>query len=246
MVNYNIYVALLLYVLIQGILGYGNRDLWIDQLIKLAWLDVLKRLVLKSFAMCTALIKTKESKQPEGLLTGLLQKAKRKYIEFDFAQGLAYAFPMIFMGLAFLILNPFVLLPIFIVSLYIYAVIDKYRMLRQCNLYSTKSARFMLVHFWIYSWAPFLASISTIGILLTYEKQVYPKAEQKPTFAIPMGICVVGLVFSLCSLCFGKSLDQRVAERFFCKNSQVEYASVSKEFSSFYQREDYSASHFIV
>jgi len=236
MVNYNMYVSLLLYVFIQGLLGYGNRNLWIDQLIKLSLLYVLKRLVLKAFAFI-AFIKTKNTEESKGLLASLVHKAKKKYVEFDFAKGLGYAFPLIFMGLAFIILSPFVLLPIFIASLYIFAIVDKYRMLKQCNVYPTKSARFMLAHFWVYRWAPLLACYFSMGILYTYEKQEAPDAETSSLFGLPMFICLIGLMFSLCC---GKPLDQRVAERFLQRNSRVEYESVSKEFSSFYQREDYA------
>jgi len=236
MVNYNIYVSLMLYVLIQGLLGYGNRELWVEQLIKLSLLYVLKRLALKAFAFI-AFIKTKDSEESKGLLTNLVHKAKKKYVEFDFAKGLGYAFPTIFMGLAFIILQPFVLLPIFIGSLYLFAIIDKYRMLRQCNVYSTKSARFMLKHFWVYSWAPLVACYFSIGILYTYAKLVDPDAENSSFFGFPLFICLIGMMFSLCC---GKPLDQRVAERFSQRNSRVEYESVSKEFSSFYQREDYA------
>ena len=236
-VNYNIYVTFLVYVLLQGTWGYGRRELWFDQLVKLALLYVLKRLVMKGFAFLT-LIKIKKIEESEGLLTGLIHKVKENYSEFDFAQGLNFIFPLIFMGLAFIVLHPFVLLPIFIASLYLFAVIDKYRMLRQCNLYSTKSARFMLVHFWIYSWAPFLAFYYASPILQNYQQQVYPDAGDHLLFKLSLISCFIGLIFSCC--CCGKSLDQRVAEKFFEKNSQVEYASVSKEFSSFYQREDYS------
>jgi len=236
MVNYNMYVSFLLYVLVQGLLGYGKQDLWISQLIKLSALYTLKKLAMKAIAF-VGFIKTTESEESKGLLSDIVDKAKKKFLEFDFTKGLAYAFPLIFMGLAFIILDPLVLLPIFIASLYLFAAVDKCRMLKQCNLYSTKSAKFMLVHFWIYNWASLLASYCSIMIIKTYEQDAAPDAENNFLFALPMLVGSIGFFFSLCC---GKPLDQRVAERFSQRNSQVEYASVSKEFSSFYQREDYS------
>ncbi len=236
MVNYNMYITFLLYVLIQILLGYGKRVLWIEQLVKLSLLYLVKKLVMKAFAFI-GFIKKKESEQSKGFLTSFVDKAKKQFVEFDFTKGLAYAFPLIFMGLAFIVLDTLVLLPIFIASLYIFAVIDKYRMLNQCNVHSTKSAKFMLVHFWIFNWAPFLASYFSIIIIQTYMMEVAPDAENNFLYGLPMFLAGIGTLFSMCC---GKPLDQRVTERFAHRNAQVEYASVSKEFSSFYQREDYS------
>ncbi len=235
-VNYNIYVTFLVYVLTQGSWGYGRRELWFDQLTKLSFLYILKRLTMKGFAFIK-FIKIKKIEESEGLLTDLFHKVKENFNDFDFAQGLNFMFPLIFMGIAFIVLQPFVLLPIFIISLYIFAVIDKYRMLRQCNVYSTKSARFMLVHFWIYGWAPFMAFYFTLAIVFNYQQNVHPDAINSYFFKLSIISGWLGLLFSC--FCCGKSLEKRVQEKFFERNSQVEYTAVSKEFSSFYQREDF-------
>ncbi len=246
MINYNMYIVILLYTLIQGFLGVLNRERWIKHLFDLSVLYMIKRILLKIFAIFSAnktlknISKEAKMRKNSSFLTGLVASVYDKNIEFNFVKGLTDALPFICMGLAFTILHPFMLLPIFIVSLYIFAILDKYRMTRCCNLFTAKATKLMLIPFRIFRWGPMMAYGFGVAILYVYVKESSKTdadlaANFNDYLILYASLAVFGVLFFVCG---SKSLFLRVQERFAERNGKIQYHAVSNQFSSFYQRQD--------
>ena len=246
MINYNMYIVILLYTLIQGFLGCLNRERWIKHLFDLSVLYMIKRFLLKVFAIFSAnntlkkISKEAKARKNTGFLTELVASVYDKNIEFNFVKGLSDALPFICMGLAFTILHPFMLLPIFTVSLYVFAILDKYRMTRCCNLFTAKATKLMLIPFRIFRWGPLMAYCFGVAILYVYVKESSKTDADLATYFDDYLILFGSLaVFGVLFFVWGsKPLHLRVQERFADKNGKIQYHSVSNQFSSFYQRQD--------
>ena len=166
------------------------------------------------------------------LVSGLLRKVTTKYVEFDFVKGLSRALPPLFIGSAFLVVKPIFLLPVLIGILYIIAVFDKYKIIKTCNLFSAKSAYYMLKPFWVYNWIPILG----FGFNVARIQSTYPELFQMRTTVY--FVCIAGSIGFLTSCFFPKPLRTKVRERFVEMNGSVLYESVSASFSSSFRKKD--------
>jgi len=159
-------------------------------------------------------------------------KAREKYIEFDFIKGLSRTLPPLIIGFVLFAINPFVLLPLLIAILYITAILDKYRIIKTCNLFSAKSAYFMLKPFYLYKW------IIILGFMFTFIRVNFTSPE---LFLIPdaiawiLGISGLGMIIAHFS---NPPLDETVKEKFIELNANVRYESVCGKFSSSFRKKD--------
>lgn len=234
--NYNIYLTFLLYVLVQVSVKYETSDLFVDQLQRLSIVSALKVFITKLVKMCFASnsLKKISMNQSNGLLTSLVTKVHDQLIQFDFMKGLSNALPPLFMGAIFLSLDPFYLLPLFMVILYGFAVTDKYSMVKQCKVFSSNSAKYLLKPFAIYGWLPILGFWFHVRNLPNTSSQGEVPAKTFENYFI-FGVALLGFVIS----CFcPKNLHQQVKEKFEERNGHVKYSTVCKEFTSFYCKKD--------
>ncbi len=171
-------------------------------------------------------------KNSDTLVGGLLKKVRKKYIEFDFIKGISRALPPLYIGAAFLVTNPLALLPILIGVLYITAILDKYKIIKTCDLFSAKSAYYMLKPFWIYNWIPVVGVAS--GIMRI--RLMYPGLYQIKLLISWIGIG--GVILLASTAFFARPLRKTVKERFVEMNGSVLYESVSDSFSSSFRKKD--------
>ena len=113
--------------------------------------------------------KAKRNKQDsKGLKASLINTLYDMYADFDFIGGISDSIPIIFIAFAFLTANPFKLLPVLALALYAFAIIDKYRIIKCCNLFSSKSANYMLKAFRVYRWITLLIVFAGYAVFNKY------------------------------------------------------------------------------
>lgn len=235
--NYSIYTSLLLYVPTQTIPIYFNIDLWTDQLMKVALLYFLERIVYKVFMNRWEEYK-KEKNNKNTLQANLTENnSKDTENEFDFIDGVNSTIPLIFMAFTSLILDRFAILAIIVISLYILAAIDKYWLIKSQESIKLKSASYMLKAFRVFSWDSPCIVVAGLVMFFTYNRAL-----------VSDGPSLIGLnwywllgVFLLVLVLYvylSKPLVTKIRETFFMENALKQYESVYGEFPFYYHSED--------
>ena len=238
--NYSIYTSFMFYVVVQsfGVASIISTKQWINQIITLSVMYLIKKLPLRMIPiLITSKFVNSLSMFSSGTLKrNILEKIQELYYEFDFTDGASCAIPIIFMGLGYMMTNPFIIIPIVIVILYIFAVIDKYVIIKCCGPLKIKSANYILKVFRAYKWDCFCFYWGGFISLVSYWELVDPKKKYRTTlYSFPVPIIIV---LVLCYIKWPVPLYQETKKTFYEKNRNVQYSSVSKQFSSTYQIED--------
>jgi len=239
--TFKIYLSITVYGFIQISLGFKSYGLLFKQVFNLVLMFALKVFIKKAAEIYAAqgpIIKYLETADPSSRIKRSLAKSLRKWsTKFAFTTNLGNILPPIFIGVEFLSVNSLVIMPIIVVSLYILAIIDKYKMIKCCKLFSSKSGTFMLKHFSVYRYVACLSCFFTLFIM-AWNLQLYKISTATANqYAHIVAIGVLGFAFSCCCCC-SLPLHARVKNKFLDKNGLVGYDSVCENFSSFYQRED--------
>ena len=154
--NYSIYTSFMFYVVVQsfGVASIISTQQWIDQIITLAVMYLIKKLPLKMIPILitSKYVNSLSMFSPGTAKRNLLEKIQELYYEFEFTDGASCAIPIMFVGLGYMVTNPFVIIPIVVVILYIFAVIDKYTIIKCCGPLKIKSANYILKVFRAYKW----------------------------------------------------------------------------------------------
>jgi len=234
--DFGFFVSIVLFVSSQVALGYGDFPKLTAQLIKLAFFYALKVSVKNAFIIYSSqkTLQHLPGKTINNLSVNLLNKVQSAFVQFGFITGIRNGLPLILIGMCLSLFNPILILPVLIGLLYGFTILDKYRMLKCCDVYTSKSAAHMTIPFKYYRWMPFMVlgygfTIAGVFCALNLGKDF---GSSKPFLSL-MLITIMGMIFFFC--CCPKSLDLRVQEKFFERNAYVRYEAVCKEFSSFYK-----------
>lgn len=237
--NYSIYTSLLLYVPTQTIPIYFNFDLLTEQLMKVALLYFIERILYKVFA--NRYDEYKKEKMDKNTLQANLTENnannKDNENEFNFIEGVSSVLPLIFMAFTSLILNRFAILAIIVISLYILAGVDKYWIIKGPESFKLTSATYMLKAFRAFSWD--VPSIVVAGLVMffTYNNALKSNGPSLIGLNWYWLLCVFLFVLVL-YVYLSKPLTTKIRERFFKENALKQYEAVYGEFPCYYHVED--------
>ena len=238
--NFQIYVSFLVYGLIQVCLGNKDEELLRNQVIKLSFMFALKAFLKKFIQIFVTKNPIKNlfvtDYDTNRIKKKIAQKVVKWSTKFEFTKGLGSSLPILFIGIAFLSASRVLVLSITMITLYLVAVLDKYRMIKCCRVVTIKSASFMLKHFGVYRYTAFTSFVFTLFISALCASDVDITGDIYKTLGKVYICAFIGMFYSLC--CCPRPLHLRVKDRFLEKNGFVQYESVCQNFSSFYQRED--------
>ena len=236
LMNYSLYVAFVLYVLTQFGLVKTDIEFGIKQLIRLSMFFALKNMIFKLVEIYSATKAVEHISQhtSSGFLSSIAEKAQKAYEEFNFVKGITLGYPPILIGAAYFCADPFFLLPPLIIILYIYAILDKFRVIKGSKLLVSKSAAFMLRPFSMYRWIPLMSF--ACNLILVSEGNARLLKETNMWLIWPFYAFSLFGLFGSC--CCPRPLHERVKERFVEINDYVTYQSVCDEFTSIYRKED--------
>ena len=172
----------------------------------------------------------------KGISTSVSRYMHRKYIEFDFVGSINEGLPMIYIAISLFTISPFILLPIIIVTLYIFAIIDKYRIINFCSVFTSKSADYMLRAFRIYRWTPLL--IVWGGSIMFYDFCFNNDIDPDSFVGNSWGLGIIPLIMVAATCYWPKEINVKFRERFNQRHAWTSYDSISKEFSSLYRQID--------
>ena len=152
LVNYCFYASFFVYCAVQVRTGFVDLDFAVQQLLRIAMFFTAKTIIFKLIGVYSATKAVKHASEhiSNNFINSIATKAQNYYQEFNFAKGITAAFPPLLIGSAFFCAEPLFLLPILMIILYVYAIIDKYRLIKGTDLFISKSANFMLRPFDVY------------------------------------------------------------------------------------------------
>ncbi len=237
MFTFKIYVAIFVYVAVQLLIGFQEKVNLSNQLMKLIIVYTFKKIFVSIIRIILARNPIKEKLMAlNGGIKGKIAKKIRSWaFKFNFTKSLGDVLPIIFIGVAFLSTDALILLPLAMLSVYIFALFDKYRMVKSCDTCDSKSAHYMLKHFTIYRYFPPLSFLMTIILLMvSFDRQKWSHQSKMENFIWLFKHCGWGLF----TFWISKPLHVRVKNNYIDKNAHVHYDTVCKHFSSFYQRQD--------
>jgi len=173
----------------------------------------------------------------------IISKAQDKSTEFDFAQNIIKVIPILFMCFGFMMLNPLLILPIAMVSLYIIALLDKHRMIHHCEPFTLNSAGYMLKAWKIFQWDHFCVFYGAMTLITIKSTGGTTNPDLVATYA-KMGQALIGF-YLIALLFFGSpsSLKNKFKDQFIKDNSAVFYDSICQQFTSLYHKSELS-NHF--
>lgn len=236
--DYSIYTSFMLYVTTQSIAAMASRDLWIRQLLQMAIAYLVKISLIKCLPTILNSVYLGKSAiiNASKLVSNLVGKLRELYEEFDFMDGISGATPIIFIGFAYMTVNPFLFLPIIMITLYIFAIVDKYQMIKYCKPMEWKSANYVLKAFRVYKWESFCVYSGGLIAIGAYYYEVVENDQYDYDFFLCL--CYIILAIIIAYIWWPIPLNTEAREKFYKKNSQAQYDSVKDTFSSFYKDEN--------
>ena len=237
-INFNIYLSILLYFLLQLAPAFDPDVDWALQLAKMSALYLLTKVIGSGFYILVVFIATKKPpvKDSKALKHRIFEKIVLKCKRFDFIKGISQAIPMIFTAFAYVSLRPIILLPTLFVILYLLAIVDKYRMVRFCDVLTLRSPKYMLVPFKVFRWTLFLSTFGGSCVALYLE--VYNKIDLSSGTISPALSQIMGAITTAAFLYWPATLYDQSKVSFNKKHAKTDYDSVCKNFSSLYRKLD--------
>jgi len=237
LLNYCSYIALFVYCISQSKARDLNEAFFLDQLFRLSIFFTVRGLFFKFVGIysTTKALKHASKHAPNTpFLNSVANQAWNLYKDFGFAKNVTIAYPPLLVGSAFFCAEPLLVLPPMILILYVFAILDKYRLIKGCNLVISRSATLMLRAFAIYRYVPLIGYVFN-GPLIIFACQKLITASTEQLYTITCSIFTLGL---LASCCCPQPLHERAKDRFIERNSSVTYDSVCNEFGSVFRKED--------
>ena len=236
--NYSIFSSFAIYVVVQCIIAFRNKQVWLNQLIQVLFIYLLQRVMLKAASIVSIWDSIQNGRMVIGtrLLSFTFQKLNEMYSKFDFMDGISTALPVLLVGFAYMAISPFILLPLIVVTLYIFAIVDKYRMIKWCAPMRLRSPDYILRAFKIYKWDCFCIFLGNIIGILEYALSIDQKEKFKHIVGYAIGAYMLGLFVAY--VWWPESFHTEAKRKFYERNSKVHYTTVCKKFSSLYQDED--------
>ena len=236
LMTYCLYVSFFLYCGLQMPQGVYDMEFFVRQILRISMLFAGKSIIFKLIAIysSTKVVGHVSQHTSNNLLTTVATKAKSLYEEFDFAKGIAVTYPPLLIGTSFFCADPLFILPPMIIILYVFAALDKYRLIKGSNLIISKSASFMLRPFNIYRYIPLIGFTYNLGLLNHGDMDKFEGVYRILLFVAYW----VGYVGYFASCCCPKPLHERVREKFVEKNALVKHGDVCHEFSSVFRKQD--------
>ena len=237
LMDYSLYVSFFLYCGTQGGLAKTtDLEFIVSQLLRISMFFSLKTTFYKLIEIYSATKAVEHVSQhtSSSFLSTIAAKAQQAYEEFNFVKGITLAYPPLLIGSAFFCADPLFLLPPLILILYVYAILDKFRIIKGSKLYVSKSATFMLRPFAIYRYIPLISFVYNLGLV----SEGNAKLLKESNMWLLWVFLAVGGFGLLGSCCCPRPLHERVKERFVQVNDYVTYQSVCDEFTSIYRKED--------
>ena len=236
-VNFSIYMTILLYI----ISPYANSSLQpaklSTQMTTICALYSIKLVIIKAIGIL-AVAGRRRIPPSKGTMNSILQYLNDLYADFDFVLNIDQGIPMVFIVFAFPTLNPFKLLPVIAVALYVFAIVDKIKMIKYSNLFTSKSASYMLRPFKVYRWITILISWSGAGGFyihcLTHKLDISTGSYIFNTWFAG----VLPLVVIASSFYWPIPIDVQVRDNFNARHAWTPYDSVSRNFSSLFRKMD--------
>jgi len=232
--NYSLFSSFVMFIIVQCRIAQESSEIWLSQLIQISLLYLSQRVLLKCFTIVSIWEKVQNSAYIiwSDLLSILFRKFNEMWSKFDIVDGISCAIPTIFIGFAYMGSNPFIFLPIIMISLYIFAIIDKHRMIKYCAPIKHRSADYMLRTFKVYRWDCFCIFFGSFITVIGYSISVSPE-QDKDMVGIAIAINLTAILFAY--ICWPEPLHSRAKKKFYEKNTNVRYETVSSQFSSLYQ-----------
>jgi len=236
--NYSIFSSFAIYVVVQCIIAFRNKQVWQNQLIQVFVIYLFQRAFLKGISIVSIWDSVQNSRLANGtrLLNFTFQKLSEIYSKFDFMDGISMALPVILVGFAYMAVSPFILLPLIILSLYVFAIIDKYRIIKCCAPMRLRSPDYILRAFKIYKWDCFCIFLGNTIAILEYALSVDQKEKYKHIVGFAIASYMLGLLVAYCW--WPLSFHTEAKRKFYQRNKKVHYSTVCRKFSSLYRDED--------
>ena len=237
-INFNIYLSVLLYFLLQLAPAFDPNVDGAVELAKMSALYLLTKVLWSGFYILAVVIATKKPpvRDSKALKHRIFEKIVLKCKRFNFIKGISQAIPMIFTAFAYVSLRPIILLPTLCIILYLLAAVDKYRMTRFCDVLTLRSSKYMLVPFKVFRWSLSLSTLggSCVGIYL----QASDKTDLLSDMISQVLGGVTGILWITAFLYWPATLYDQSKVSFNNKHAKTHYESVCKDFSSFYRKLD--------
>jgi len=159
--------------------------------------------------------------------------------EFNIVEEIRPINTILIMNFTFFILSPLMVLPVTIICLYLFAIIDKYRIIYSCALFKATSAYYVLGVFRIFHWDHFCVFFGIYWTIMLSDGNsgglVFPSNTSFIImFLIAVAIYLLFVIFNG----LPKALNGRFKEYLAQKNSQVHYDLVCHNFPSTYETKD--------
>jgi len=240
--NYSIYSAVVLYLVIQTIsVVFSGKVNWNQQLVQTIALYSFKTIGKKLFSFflisetCRKFIDGLKSEKIKALALKAVSGAQKVAHEFDFVGNVSLAIPLLAMCFAFMILNPILLISLTILVLYAIAICDRYRLIYYTDPFTLNSANFMLKVFKIYQWDHFCMFYGLIIFLISPKTGTSPLSEVRisPSTAQSFIYIYLALVYLFKT---SSSLKNDFQKKFIRENTNVHYDSISMYFTSLFEK----------
>jgi len=243
--SYLIYSSIIVYTFCQTFFVGGVKIKWQRQIPQTTILFCLQSVLLRvvmalweSRPVNQFLIRSRD-KARFSIISKLIGFFIYENPEFNIVEEIRPINTILLMNFTFFILSPLMVLPVTIICLYLFAIIDKYRVIHSCALWKATSAYYVLGVFRIFHWDHFCVFFGIYWtIMLSDGSKKYAIFPSNPNFNNMLTAAIV--IYLAFLLIFGlpKALNGRFKEHLAQSNSQVHYDLVCHNFPSTYESKD--------